>query len=224
MSVRGILVDAAYLLALINPISKVSILSTIASPEQRKQLGEVALKSTGVAAGILFCIIAVGDFVLRGVFRVQVFSLEIAGGAVLLWAGFNALRRGVFFEQHANTKFADIAVVPLACPMIAGPATITAALTLGIQRGILPASAAVLIALSINTGIMLLSHVIANALSRQNLLGAVIRITGLVVMTIGVQMTLDGLSSWLQQTSSRAASPPPSSLETLSQRNPAELR
>ncbi len=42
---------------------------------------------------------------------------------------------------------------------------------------------------------MLLAPLISRALLRYNILGALIRITGLVVMAIAVQMMLNGLSA-----------------------------
>jgi multiple antibiotic resistance protein len=190
-------INALYLLALINPISKVSILTAL-PPEQRDpRFLSLAAKSTLVAAGILFGAMIVGNFLLRSVFRVDLYSLQFAGGVVVFWVGLNALRRGVFFEHEANAGIEDMALVPLACPMIAGPATIAACIGLRAQHGLLMPTAAMLLALGINHVVMLLSPSIGRALGRYNILSALIRITGLIVMTIGTQMALDGISSWL---------------------------
>ncbi len=55
-----------------------------------------------------------------------------------------------------------------------------------------------LTAITINHIIMLLSGPIGRALDRFNISSAIIRVTGLIVMTIGTQMTLDGLADWLK--------------------------
>jgi multiple antibiotic resistance protein len=119
---------------------------------------------------------------------------------VLFWVGFTALRRGVFFEQEAHARFADLAIVPLACPMIAGPATIAASITLAAHDGVAQPIISLLLAILVNCVIMLLARPIASVLTRFNILGALIRITGLIVMTIGVQMVLAGLHEWLRTT------------------------
>jgi multiple antibiotic resistance protein len=193
------LADSLYVLALLNPVSKISVLSALTSEESADELRSAAAKSTAVAATLLIVTIAFGEFILRVVFHLELHSLRIAGGVVLFWVGFNALRRGVFFERDVPSRFADIAVVPLACPMIAGPAAITASLALAAQRGILAATGSVLIALSVNLVVMMQARSIGAALARFNVLGALIRITGLVVMTMGVQMTLDGASQWVER-------------------------
>jgi multiple antibiotic resistance protein len=106
-----IFTNALYLLALINPISKVSVLSFLASKDQRKELRNVTTRSSVVAALILVGAMVCGDFVLRSVFHVELHSLRFAGGFILFFVGFNALRKGVFFEQEAQNSFADIALV-----------------------------------------------------------------------------------------------------------------
>lgn len=197
-----VIVNALYLLALINPISKVSVLAVLSSGEQRGELRGVTTKSSVVAGGILLGAMIFGDFLLRVVFHVELHSLRLAGGTVLFWVGFNALRKGVFFEKEAQSRFQDMALVPLACPMIAGPATIAACIALRARSGLAVPTAALALALTVNHIIMRLSGPIASALMRFNLLGAIIRITGLIVMTIGVQMGLDGLSTWLSLSTS----------------------
>ena len=192
-----VFVHAIYLLALINPISKVSILSSITTSQKEfANVMSLTTKSSLAALGILLGSMFFGDFLLRNVFHVNVYSLQLSGGAVLVWVGFTALRKGVFFEQKTPEQYDDVALVPLACPMIAGPATIAACVALPAKSGLLLPALSLLIALAINDVIMRLSKPIAVILSRFNVLGALIRITGLFVMTIGMQMTLDGIGAW----------------------------
>ena len=195
-TLQKVLVNSLYILALLNPVSKVAVLAML-PPEDRRGTRAVALQSSIVAAGILLSVMIFGDIILRDIFRVQLYSLRIAGGGVLFITGLNALRKGVFFEKDQHARFADLAIVPLACPMIAGPATIAASVTLTAHLGRLVPVAAVLLALAVNTVIMLFSGFISGVLSRFNILGAIIRMTGLIVMTMGVQMVLDGTAQWV---------------------------
>ncbi|MFC1467189.1 MarC family protein [Verrucomicrobiota bacterium] len=190
-------VTTLYLLALINPISKVSILSVLSTDQRREEFRAVTAKSSLVALGVLLCSMIFGSFVLRSIFHVEIHSLRLAGGVILCWVGFNALRRGIFFEQEVKNSFEDIALVPLACPMIAGPATIAACIAIRAKNGLLSPALSVLLAIGINYCIMRLSRQISSLLLQFNILGALVRLTGLIVMTIGTQMALDGLSAWL---------------------------
>ncbi len=191
-----ILVDALYLLALINPVSKISILSTNSYGAKTKDLTSVVWRSSLVAFLLLVVIMIFGDFVLQRVFHVELYSLYVSGGVVLLWVGFTALRRGVFFEQQTRVAFADLAIVPLSCPMIAGPATIAACVALTAHRGVASPMVSLMLAIAVNAAFMMLSKSIARLLTRFNVMGAIIRITGLVVMTVGVQMIFNGLHAW----------------------------
>lgn len=193
---QQILVDSLYLIALINPISKISILTVLTSEPQGRALKALANKASLVAAGILIGAMVFGEFMLRVVFHVELHSLQLAGGAVLFWTGFSALRKGVFFEQDAHRGMEDIALVPLACPMIAGPATITACIALHAKVGFWAPAVSMLIAIAVNHLAMRASDRIKALLGRFNMLGALIRITGLMVMTIGMQMALDGFATW----------------------------
>lgn len=191
------LVTTLYLLALINPISKVSILSVLSTDQRRAAFRAVTAKSSLVALGVLLISMISGSFILRSIFHVELHSLRLAGGIILCWVGFNALRRGIFFEQAVKNSFEDIALVPLACPMIAGPATIAACIALRSKNGLLVPVLSVLFAVGINYLIMRLSRQISSILLQFNILGALVRLTGLIVMTIGTQMALDGVSAWL---------------------------
>jgi len=192
-----ILINTLYLLALLNPVSKVSVLAAMASSEEPAALRRVVVKSTWVAGLILVAVMLFGNFILQGIFHVQIYSLRVAGGAVLFITGLNALRKGVFFEQDVHSHFADMAIVPLACPLIAGPATIAASLTLTTHVGKSPLILSLVGALVLNALIMLTSRQISRLLFHFNVLGALIRITGLIVMAIGVQMVFDGCAGWL---------------------------
>jgi multiple antibiotic resistance protein len=187
-----------YLLALINPVSKVAMLVALPPERRHDRFLFLAAKSSGIALVILVVAMVVGDFLLRSVFRVDLYSLRFAGGAVVAWFGLNALRRGVFFETPPHQGFDAIALVPLACPMIAGPATIAAGIGLRAEHGLWIPLISMCLAIGINYVIMILSSGIGRLLKHANILGAIIRITGLIVMTIGTQMMFDGIAGWMR--------------------------
>lgn len=192
------LIDSLYLLALINPVSKIAVLTAFDGTMDKRRLRRIALRSTLVALFILFISMTAGKFILNNMFKVDIYSLKIAGGIVLFWGGFSALRKGVFFEQSIYNRLSDVSLIPLACPMIAGPATISAVINLSTDTGFYNCAGASLIAVSVNFFAMLFSCVIAKVIRKFNFMGALIRLTGLIVVTMGVQMTLNGVHSWME--------------------------
>ncbi len=193
---RELLAAAAYMLALINPISKVFILSMLAQKTEQRDLRRASIQASGVALLLLLLLAAGGKWILGEIFHVEIYSLRIAGGVILFVIGYKALSRGIFFEVKETGSLTDVSMVPLASPMIAGPATITAAISFQPQFGLPKTALAILIAVAANLLVMLCAPFITRLLTRHNLMGALIRITGLVVATIAVQMVLAGLSEW----------------------------
>lgn len=193
---HNVLGTTFYLLALVNPISKVFLLSTFSRDMHEEEIKRLCIFSSLVGLAILLAFAAAGSFILTCLFHVELHAFQIVGGVVLFTIGLNALKRGVFFEQDEKQNLAEMSIVPLASPMIAGPATITAAVSFSAQYGLTVTSLAITLAVAANFLIMLLSRFIGSWLTRYNLMGALIRITGLIVSTIAMQMVLDGLRGW----------------------------
>jgi multiple antibiotic resistance protein len=195
---KEIFLNSLYLLALINPISKICILSVFSKDlESKDEMRKIVTKSTLIALLILTMVMLGGNFLFYSFLRVELYSLRVAGGCILFWVGFKALSKGVFFETGSQTRLSEISIVPLASPMIAGPATIAAVLPMAVSKGFCMSFTAVAVSVSVNMIFMLLAKPIGNLLIRFNIMGALIRITGLIVSTIGVQMILSGIAKWL---------------------------
>ncbi|MDI9430615.1 MAG: MarC family protein [Planctomycetota bacterium] len=196
MSAEAFVQTSLYFLALINPPSKVFLLSSMDPPYSRAELLKVSVTASSVALVILLLLSGIGHFILHEVFRVEIYSLQVAGGIVLFIIGLTAVRKGRFFEQdfHGAT---DISIVPLAAPLIAGPGTITAAISFAATQGMAITMVSLTVALAVNFLVMLMSVWIGRILERLHAFGPLIRITGLIVTAVAVQMTLSGLSQWL---------------------------
>lgn len=197
MNIDTLIKCSLALIALINPISKIFIITTLAEKYDERELRRVVVKSSSVAVTILLIFALVGNFLLQTVFQVHIYAFKLAGGIVLVLRGFEALNKGLFFELRDGQQLEDISIVPLASPMIAGPATITAAVSFPAKYGMIYTLISIVIALLINLSVMYFSRLIGKVLIKNNIMGALIRITGLIVATIGIQMILDGISTYI---------------------------
>lgn len=186
------------LIALINPISKIFLITTLKENTDDSELRHVIIRSSIIALLILLTFTFIGSFLLIRFFHIQIYSFKIAGGIVLVFRGFEALNKGLFFELNHKQKLEDLSIVPLASPMIAGPATITAAVSFPAKYGLTITALSITAAVIVNLLIMLVSPKITGLLTKHNIMGALIRITGLIVATIGVQMILDGFGEYLR--------------------------
>lgn len=186
-----------YLLVLINPISKIFILSVLAKEFRPEEMRRLIRKSSVFAGLILLALGAGGDFILTKIFHVQLYSLKTAAGIILFFVGYNALSKGVFFEMDDKQKMEDISLVPLASPMIAGPAAITAVISMNSELGLGTASLCITLAIVANWLIMACYRWVSDWMIKYHLMGALIRITGLIVAAISVEMVFSGIGDWL---------------------------
>lgn len=185
------------ILALVNPIQKVLIISSLQDRFSLSELRYISIKSTITATLILIFFLYLGDLTFSYVFRVELYSFQVTCGAVLLYNGLSGLLKGFFFKVDENIKLADLTTVPIAIPMIAGPATITAAVTFPMQYSRWITIVAILAALIINLFFMLEARRIGSFLIKYNFMNPLIRIIGLIVATIGLQMVFDGIAGFI---------------------------
>src|SRR6056297_2232768 len=123
-------INSIYLLAVINPLSKVALLSMGQDvPRQEEEESDsleagdakdnektgvrifpLILRSTIVGAILLYALIIFGEAILNRVFHVEIYSLRVAGGLVLSTVGFQALKTGMFFGHDNHSKFVDLEI------------------------------------------------------------------------------------------------------------------
>ncbi|NLF94067.1 MAG: MarC family protein [Oligosphaeraceae bacterium] len=189
-----------YFLAVLNPASKILFLTAYEPPLSFRQTLELSWKSSLAALLMLVTFALLGQMVLQEVFRIEMYSLRAAGGLILFFTGWMAVREGRFFQQkdgNVQVDFTELSIIPLAAPLISGPGTITIALSLAAEHGSWHCITVVTLAILVNFGLMICALPINRGLLKMHLAGPVIRITGLVVATVAIQMILSGLGEWV---------------------------
>ena len=184
------------ILALVNPIQKVLIVTSLQERFSPTELRYISIKSTITAMLILIFFLYLGQVTFSYVFRVELYSFTC--GAVLMYNGLSGLLKGFFMKVDEHIKIADLTTVPIAIPMIAGPATITAAVTFPVQYSRFVTIVAILLALAVNLFFMLKARRIGSFLIKYNFMNPLIRIIGLIVATIGLQMVFDGITLFIK--------------------------
>jgi len=185
------------LLALINPIQKIFLITSLQDHFSDKELRYLSSKSSLTAFIILIFFLFLGHVIFNYIFHIQLYAFQTTCGVVLFYNGINGLQKGAFLQIDQNVKLSDISAVPIAMPMIAGPATITAVVTFPAHYGKITTILAIILALTVNLLFMFFARNIGKLFSRFNLMNALIRITGLIVATIGVQMVFTGITNFI---------------------------
>lgn len=197
MNIHLLLSSFVAILALVNPIQKIFIITSLQNQFTDKELHLLSIKSSLTALIILILFLFLGQLIFYYVFHIELYAFQVTSGVVLFYNGITGLQKGVFIQMEQNVKLSDISAVPIAMPMIAGPATITAAVTFPAHYGKGITVVAIISALAINLILMLLARNIGRVLTKYNFMNALIRITGLIVATIGVQMVFTGIMNFI---------------------------
>jgi len=197
MNLKLLLSSLVAFFALVNPIHKILVVTSLEKQFNAKELRYLSVKSSFTAFIILIFFLFLGELIFNYVFHIQLYAFKVACGIVLFYNGIEGLQKGAFLKIDKNINLDDILTVPIAMPMIAGPATITAAVTFPAQYGRVITILAILIALFINLLLMIYAKQIGKFLARLNILNALIRITGLIVATIGLQLVFDGITNYI---------------------------
>jgi multiple antibiotic resistance protein len=170
----------------------------------RLQRQQVAIRGSVIAFAIL-AIFALFGASLLGSLGISMGAFRIAGGLLLFWIAFEMVfeRRQERKEKTSHAAITidhihNIAVFPLALPLIAGPGAISATVLLA---GALPGpwDRTLLIAvLALNMGLVLAMLLIAERLDRfLGVTGRAIltRLLGVILAALSVQFVVDGIKS-----------------------------
>lgn len=163
----------------------------------------------------LLLIFAVTGSSILAFLGIEIYSLRIAGGILLLFIGLDMVRRGRQFGEGGSEKNqrTDFALVPLAMPSLSGPGAITVTIvsmttlinkveSLGIN--IVPpqlilfvlTATAIVVSMIIAYLILLSSEIIIKVLGGKGM-DTFPRIMGLLTVAIAVQFILIGLQTWI---------------------------
>lgn len=200
-SLKIIIENALYFIALLNPASKVMFLATYEPKLTKKQIFELSWKSSAAALLILITLATFGEIVLSKIFRVELYSLKITGGIVLFMIGMVAIREGRFVnrnEDQERINFTDLSLIPLATPLIAGPGIIAAGISGAAQYGTLSVILSLGLGIFVNFIVMMFSIGINHILEKLHLIGPLIRLTGLIISGVAAQMVITGIKESLR--------------------------
>ena len=168
MDLIQLLKDALYFLAIVNPASKILFLSAYQPALSFRDNFRLSRTASFAAAAILLVTAAAGNFVLKDIFRIDLYSLKICGGIILFFSGFSAVRNGHFMldDNHKVKDFSEVSIIPLAAPLIAGPGTIAIGMTLASVSGIFYAVCVIVFAITVNFILMIFAAPLSRLLAK----------------------------------------------------------
>ncbi len=204
MTLGGIALAVAALIAITNPLGAVPVFAEITTGEgRRRRWREAATVATSVA--LILAVSVLAGAPLLHLLGVSVDALRAAGGLVILLMGIEMLGGSTSRLQghHGGpdsgpTDAQDSLVVPLAMPLIAGPGAIATAITLAARHhtvaGVSEVLLAVLVAALAVLAALAGAEVVTARLDRRGH-AILIRFLGLLLASIGAQTMLEGATA-----------------------------
>lgn len=180
------------MLIMIDPSDKVLLVSLLREDFHIEDIRALIIRANLIGFLLLFLFAVSGQIILQQIFHIDLNALRVAGGFVLFKIGLEALESGGMITLKKEKNILALAAVPVATPLIAGPAAITTAITLTAERGIYHATAAIFIAILFTALVMCLTLYVIKNISKTTL-GVFIRTIGMFTMAIGAQMMVQGV-------------------------------
>ena len=162
------------------------------APERRKI---VLLRELGIALLIMIAFLFMGKWFLHA-FGIHEYSLSMAGGIILFIISVKLVFGGED-EPKNDPKEDEPFVVPLAIPLVAGPAALSMVMiTAAQQSNKLITLGAVVVASLINSAILMASFPLSKLLGKRGLI-AIERLTGMILILMSVDMVMGGISAFM---------------------------
>ena len=196
------------LFAVMDPLAMLPIFIAVTVNQSPAQQRRTAKLSTIYAFLIITLFITVGHLILH-LFSISIDAFRVAGGILLLLIGLEMVHSRVSLVAHPNVKeyaeamrSEDVALMPLAMPMLSGPGAITTAMTI-VGDGFSPLRKLILVvvaAVVLFTTYLLLRSAdkIATRIG-SNGIGILTRLMGLLLVAFAVQMGFNGARSLMRQ-------------------------
>ncbi|MBN2645541.1 MAG: MarC family protein [Desulfuromonadaceae bacterium] len=189
--------------ATIGPVDVAALFAVLAPTATLEQRRSMAVRGTAIATLILLLFALFGDAVLRSL-GVSLAALQLGGGILLLLIGIDMVfvrpsggTTTTREETREATSRPDLAVFPLATPLIAGPGAISATMLLMAQaKGHWQAQILVVLVLLL---VLLLTLALLLIASRvQRFLGVtglhvISRVFGVLLTALAAQFIIDGV-------------------------------
>ena len=201
------LVAFSSLIVIINPVMVTSVFITLTANATPRAKRAIILKTTIIAFLVLLVFAISGTLVFK-FFSITIGAFQIAGGIILF-----SVAMGMLHATASRTKQTpeemdeamsrdDIAVVPLAIPIVSGPGAITTVIVLSGEARAIPSMA--ILFLAIVGAMVIVFAMLRNAARIQRYLGPsglniTTRLMGLVLAAIAVQFVIRGVESVLPE-------------------------
>lgn len=181
--------------AIMNPIANIPIFSSLVEDADKQTKKEISKKATTVAFLIVVIFVILGKFIFE-LFGITIPAFKITGGILIFFVGFEMLQSKKSTVKHIKEPDMDenIAISPLAIPILAGPGTIVTAMNFAVGNY----TQIAIVVLTFGAMCILthwafrLSDKVIHRLGK-NVITVTGKIMGLIIAIIGTTMIIEGI-------------------------------
>ena len=196
-----ILATFTALFSVVNPFGAMPVFLTLTQDDSPAQRNQQALKACLYMVGILAVFFLTGQYILN-FFGIRIHDLRIAGGLMIMRAGFDLLTPGANKKKistevvEEGQQKEDISFTPLAMPMLSGPGAIAVAIGMFTETqsylGIALTLAAIMLVAVASYFILISSHRLMKYMGKAGL-AALAKIMGFITLAIGANFITSAL-------------------------------
>jgi len=191
--------------SIVNPLGAVPVFLAMTGNDSGEKRISMAWRACWVSLGVLLGCAAIGGFIFR-FFGISVPAIKIAGGSLLFLIAMDMLNarlsraKGTEEEAQEGLTKDDVAVFPLAIPLLSGPGAIVSTFILTEKAQRIEEHAALYLSIFAT---MALAYVVLRQAGRLvHLMGRIgmnifSRLMGLILAAIAVQFIIDGIKQAL---------------------------
>jgi multiple antibiotic resistance protein len=198
------LITFTSILFIVDPIAVIPTYLVITQDETVEQRRDTARRAC-IAAGVFLVVFAIAGRLIFKLFGITLPAFRIAGG-LILWLVAMDMLRGQRTTQETPAEIRegkekeDVAITPLAIPMLAGPGAISTVIVLAGQAQTVTQHVIVYLAIILTAFLAWLSLLVGERLvSRLGQTGIRVttRIMGLLLAAVAIQFVLTGVKDGL---------------------------
>ncbi len=194
--VFSVLVMYVKILAILDPFAAVPVFITLTEGFDSRRRDEIVWKAF-IAMCVMVVVFALfGIWILR-FFGISLASLRVGGGAILLILAFDVLGEA---PRSKKLDPEEIAVMPVATPLLVGPGTMTTIILLVTENDTLEGYVAVLTAslLGVATAALMLKYStsLVSKLSKSFVRGLG-RFMSIIIAAMAFEMIKNGVAEWV---------------------------
>jgi multiple antibiotic resistance protein len=189
------------LFAIVDPFAAIPTFLAMTASDSVLERRRMARTACITCAGVLAAFAALGPMIFQ-TFGITLAAFQVAGGLVLLLSALDMLRaqksalKETPEEIAEGMNKADIAITPLAIPLLAGPGAITTSIVLSGKAATLPQKAIFFAVIAVVSLLSYWTLVLAAESAKRlssTFLNIITRLMGLLLAAIGVQFILSAL-------------------------------